>query len=67
MSLASWIKAKIGDLRCYSWSWVYLRVHLLAVVQTIMTHIVHPDEWHVRVEVWGLATTLRDGCQAASR
>ncbi len=29
-----------GDRRCYSRSWAYLRVHRLATVQTIMTHIV---------------------------
>ena len=31
---------RYGDLRCYSRSWVYLRVHRLATtVQTIMTHL----------------------------
>ena len=28
----------LGDLRCYSRSWVYLRMHRLATVQTITTH-----------------------------
>src|ERR1039457_605838 len=30
----------LGDLRCSSRSWVYLRMHRFAIVQTIMTHIV---------------------------
>jgi hypothetical protein len=31
----------LGDLRCSSRSWVYLRMHRLAILQVIITHFVH--------------------------